>query len=81
MTKKEFFKNLDEIISDKIYLTEHLDELNKEIKINHWSIGIDSETAKKVDNDDLQDFLRKMVKNRFEQLDKSDKNMNLIFYS
>jgi hypothetical protein len=81
MTKNEFFENIDEIISDKIYLTESINELNKEIEINHWSIGIDYETAKKIHNDDLGDFLRKVVKNRILQLDKSDKNMDLIFYS
>lgn len=81
MTKKEFFENIDEIISDKIYLTENLNELNKEIEINHWSIGIDYETAKNINNDDLEDFFRKVVKNRISQLDKSDKNIDLIFYS
>ena len=81
MTKKEFFEKINEIKSDKIYLTENLNELNKEIEINHWSIGVDSETAKKINNNDLEDFLRKVVQNRISQLDKSDKNMGLIFYS
>lgn len=56
MTKEEFFENINEIIVDKIYLTGKLDELNKEIEINHWSIGIDSETAKTINSDDLGDF-------------------------
>ena len=81
MTKEEFFGNIDEIISDKIYLTDNLDELNKEIENNHWSIGIDSDTAKNVKNEDLRDFLRKVVKNRIAQLDKSDKNIDLTYYS
>lgn len=81
MTKQEFFENINEIITDKIYLAEKLDELNKEIEINHWSIGIDTETAKTIENNDLGDFLRKVIKNRISQLDKSDKNMDLIFYS
>jgi dynactin complex subunit len=81
MTKAEFFKNLKEIVTDNIYLTENIDELNKEIENNHWSIGIDSYTAKNVKNEDLKVFLRKVVKNRIAQLDNSDKNMDLIFYS
>lgn len=36
MTKAEFFKNIKEIVTDKIYLTENLDELNTEIENNHW---------------------------------------------
>jgi hypothetical protein len=78
MTKEEFFENINEIVSDKIYLTDNLDELNKEIENNHWSIAIDSETVK---NDDLRDFFKKMVKNRIGQLDKSELNIDLIFYS
>lgn len=81
MTKQEFFENINEIITDKIYLAEKLDELNKEIELNHWSIGIDSETAKTIKSKDLGNFLRKVIKNRISQLDKSDKDMDLIFYS
>lgn len=81
MTKAEFFKNIKEIVTDKIYLTENLDELNKEIENNHWSIDIDSDTAKNIKNEELKVFLSKVVKNRIVQLDNSDKNIDLIFYS
>ena len=81
MTREEFFKSISEIETDEIYLTETLDELSKEIEINHWSISIDSETAMKIENADLHNFLRKVIENRISQLDKSDKNMDLIFYS
>lgn len=81
MTKAEFFKNIKEIVTDKIYLTENIDELNKEIENNHWSIGIDSDTVKNVKNEDLKVFLSKVIKNRIVQLDNSDKSMDLIFYS
>jgi hypothetical protein len=80
MTKEEFFQNLDEIVSDEIYLTESLDELDKEIQANHWSIGIDSDTAQLINNHDLQDFLRKVIQNRVKQLEDSDKKMGLLFY-
>ncbi len=80
MTKEEFLDNLNDIISDRIYLTENLDELNKEIETNHWSIGIDSETAKQIDSNDLRNFLIKVVSNRIEQLEKSDKHLDLLFY-
>ena len=56
MTKEEFFKSISEIEKDEIYLTETLDELSKEIEINHWSIGIASETAMKIENADLHFF-------------------------
>ena len=81
MTKDEFFENINEIISDKIYLTDNLDELNKEIENNHWSIAIDSDTVKFIEKDDLLYFLRKMIKNRISQLHKSELDMDLIFYT
>ncbi len=80
MTKEEFFKSISEIEKDEIYLTETLDELSKEIEINHWSIGIASETAMKIENSDLQFFLRKVVDNRTMQLENSDKKMDLLYY-
>jgi len=80
MTKEQFFKNLDEIVPDEIYLTESLDELDKEIQANHWSIGIDSDAAQLINNHDLQDFLRKVIQNRVKQLEDSDKKMGLLFY-
>lgn len=81
MTKEEFFQNLDDIVSDKIYLTESLDELDKEIQANHWSIGIDSETIQLINKHDLKDFLQKVIQNRVKQLEESDKKMGLLFYS
>ena len=81
MTKQEFFQNLDEIVSDEMYLTESLDQLEMEIQANHWSIGIDSETAELIKNHDLQDFLRKVIQNRVKQLNESDKKMGLLFYT
>lgn len=80
MTKKDFFDSINNIITDEIYLTESLDNLSKEIETNHWSIGIDSETANLMDCIDLTDYFRKVVSNRIEQLDKSGKNLELIFY-
>ena len=81
MTKDEFLENINEIISDRIYLTDNLDELKKEIENNHWSIGIDSDTVKNVKKDDLRDFFRKIVNNRIVQLDQSELNVDLTFYS
>lgn len=80
MTKEEFFENINEIISDKIYLTDSLDKLNEEIETNKWSIGIDFKTAKVIGNEDLKKFLGKVIQNRIEQINKSKLNINLIFY-
>lgn len=80
MTKEEFFDNITDIISDRIYLIENIDELSKEIENNHWSIGIDSGTAKLIDINDLRLFLREVVSNRIEQLEISNKNIDLLFY-
>jgi hypothetical protein len=80
MTKKEFFNSINDIISDKVYLTETLDELNKEIENNHWSIGIEAETSREIDSADLKEFLKKVIFNRIDQLEKSNKNLDLLFY-
>uniref|UniRef100_UPI00404A99EE hypothetical protein n=1 Tax=Flavobacterium sp. TaxID=239 RepID=UPI00404A99EE len=81
MTKEAYFENLDEIISEKVYLTENLDALDKEIENNHGSIGIDFDVAKQINKNDLRDFFKKLIENRFEQLNKSGKIMDLIFYT
>ena len=81
MNKIEFLESINEIISDRLYLTDNLDELKKEIENNHWSIGIDFDTLKNIKKDDLRNFLKKTVNNRITQLDKSELNIDLIFYS
>lgn len=81
MTSANFFKSLDEIITDKIFITDNLDELSKEIENNHWSFGIDFDTAKNVKNEDLKLFIDKIIENRVLQLKNSEVNVDLIFYS
>lgn len=81
MTKTKFFDSICEIVTDKIYLSENLDELNKEVSTNHWSFGIDYDTAKKIKNKDLKCFLKRLVENRKKQLESNDKKMDLLFYS
>lgn len=81
MTKKEFFESIDEMLYAEIFLTDNLDELLNETGINHLSMSIDSETAKNIENYELEDFLKRVIKNRKTQLEKSNKDMDLVFYS
>ncbi|QNR25181.1 hypothetical protein [Croceimicrobium hydrocarbonivorans] len=80
MTKAEFLADLEEIIDDEAFLTEKLDALDLEIRNNLWGIGIDFETARQIQWEDLAVFLKKVIAARSQQVQQSDKNMNLLFY-
>ena len=70
MNKEEFLKELDEIIQDKLFIGNVMDDLEDEISQNNWSISIGQELAGKFTIEDLIVF--------FNQLKNSDHNM--IFY-
>lgn len=80
MKREEYLTSLEDIVHDSIYLTGRTDELKHEIQTNHWSIGIDSNTAKSVELPDLVNFLKRVKENRAEQLELSTIETELIFY-
>jgi hypothetical protein len=80
MNKQEYLNSLEDIIHGSIYLTSRTDELEYEIQTNHWSIGIDSVTAKSVEQADLITFLNRVRENRVEQLRLSTVDADLLFY-
>jgi hypothetical protein len=80
MNKQEYLKSLEEIVQDSIYITDRTDELKKEIQTNHWSISINSVTAKLVETEDIVSFLERVKQSRAEQLNLSTVDVDLVFY-
>ncbi len=78
--KIDFFKNFASHISDPIYLTDKTDEVNEEIKFNHWVMTAPSDIISQTTPSDFLEFIQK-VKESFQiQLDKSSLDIDLVFY-
>lgn len=80
LTRKEFLDDIQEIVTDAIYMAENTDELQREIANNCWSIGIDAETAKQIELADIQLFLDKVKSNRASQVQQAGKDITLLYY-
>jgi hypothetical protein len=80
MTKQEFFKDIEDIKSDKLLITDSVDNLNEEIKNNCWSIQFDDELSMEFSVDELADFLKEVKTNRRKQLKQSKIKVGLIYY-
>ncbi len=80
MTKEAFFESIDKILYAEIHLADNLNDLLNEMEINHWCLNIDSKTAKTIEKHELNDFIRRVIKNRRSQLEKSNLDINLVFY-
>jgi len=81
MTKGEYFEFINELLDDKIYITDKLDEFLEETGMNQCTLKIDSKTARNIENFELSEFLNDVIKNRKGQLEKSNKDVDLLFYS
>lgn len=69
MTQKEaYFKDLESIVTEPVYLTASLDELEKEVAENMWSIGVSKELAGAISLEEVQAFLQRVKRNRQAQL-------------
>ena len=80
MTKQEFFKDIEDIKSDKLLITDSVDNVNEEIQSNCWSISINDDLSKEISVDELADFLREVKTDRKEQLRHSSSKIGLIYY-
>ena len=68
MTKQEFFKEVEDIKSDKLLITDSVDNVNEEIKNNCWAISINDELTKEISVDELATFLKEVKNDRQQQL-------------
>lgn len=80
MSKEQYFKDLEEIIHDVIYIGSSDSELQKEIETNMWCISISEEMSNKVNLTDFRGFIMNVIANRQNQINRSNKQNGLIFY-
>jgi hypothetical protein len=80
VTKEEFFRDLEEIKSDRLFITESTDNVEKEIRHNCWSISLTDSLAKECTVEDLMNFLAAVKINRRKQLRDSNNTTGLIYY-
>ncbi|WP_449601885.1 hypothetical protein [Paenibacillus sp. Marseille-Q9583] len=80
MNKDEYFENLEEIITDQIYIGSSESDIQKEIETNMWRITIQPDLAKENLIDDFDNFINKVIENRQEQIGRSNSANGMIFY-
>ena len=79
MSKEDFLKELDEIIEDRLFIGDSIDDLDNEISQNTWSISMGKELANEFTTEDLKSFFNQVQNNRKEQILKNSDH-NMIFY-
>lgn len=78
--KTDFFNDLSSQISEPKYLTDKTDEVNEEIKHNHWVLTAPSDIVAQTTTADFLEFIQRVKGNYKIQLDKSSLDIDLIFY-
>ncbi len=78
--KTDFFTDLSSHISEPMYLTDKTDEVNEEIKHNHWVLTAPSDIVAQTTTADFLEFIQKVKDNYKSQLDKSSLDIDLTFY-
>ena len=79
-SKAEFTKILQEYIDEEIYIAEGVNDLDKEIEINHWYIAASDKKIKSLSLTEWKDFIERLIADRKQKLKQSGKNQKLIFY-
>ncbi|MEI5906745.1 hypothetical protein WAK64_06695 [Bacillus spongiae] len=79
MSKEDFLKELDEIIEDRLFIGNSINDLDNEISNNTWSISMEKELANEFTTEDLKLFFNQVQNNRKEQVFKNSDH-NMIFY-
>lgn len=78
--KTDFFNDLSSQLSEPMYLTDKTDEVNEEIKHNHWVLTAPSDIVATTTTADFLEFIQKVKDNYKSQLDKSSLDIDLTFY-
>ena len=78
--KTDFFNDLSNQISEPLYLTDKTDEINEEINCNNWILSAPSDIISQTTTTDFLEFIQKVKDNYKNQLDKSQFDIDLIFY-
>lgn len=78
--KTDFFNDLSNQISEPLYLTDKIDELNEEINFNHWILSAPSDIISQTTTTDFLAFIQKVKDDYKNQLNRSKFDIDLIFY-
>jgi hypothetical protein len=78
--KTDFFSDLSNQISETLYLTDKTDEVNEEINYNHWILSAPADIISQTTTIDFLEFIQKVKDNYKNQLDKSQLDIDLLFY-
>ncbi|WP_205758519.1 hypothetical protein [Lysinibacillus sp. SGAir0095] len=80
MNKVEFLQSLEEVVVAPLFIGNSVDDLDKEIENNTWSISISGELATKLIVKDFINFFEKVISNRSEQLRDSKIGHDMFLY-
>jgi hypothetical protein len=78
---KAFLESLQNIVTDEIFISNKTDSIKNEIQTNQWSISLPNDIVGHLTDSDLLSFLQKIIENRQHQLNSSEFQTDLIFYS
>ena len=78
--KTDFFNDLSNQISEPLYLTDKTDEVDEEINYNHWTLSAPTDIISQTTTTDFLEFIQKVKDNYKNKLDKSQFDIDLIFY-
>lgn len=81
MNKIEFFNDLEEIVTDKLLISDDIHDLYKETENNTWSISISEDLALKITVEDFMNFFDKVIFNRQKQIRGSNGQNEMFFYA
>ena len=79
MRKNDFLKELDEIITDRLFIGNSASDLENEIAQNGWSVSMDQELVNEFMTEDLISFFLQVQNSRKEQILKNSDH-DMIFY-
>ena len=77
MTREEFLHDIEEIISDTLFIGESEEE---EISNNMWQISISHELANSLKIEDFSTFFKRVILNRKMQVQTLKPTIGMLFY-
>lgn len=78
--KEEFLRGLDEVVEDRLYVSNAPADIGRECRANLWCISIGGSLADQLTVDELADFLQTVKNNRREQLLAHPNQRPMLFY-
>jgi len=79
-SKQDFFRELDEIIAEPIFVGDSVDDLKEEINVNMWWIGATAEVLETLSVNEILDFIVQLTDNRREKMRQANTDHGMYFY-